>query len=419
MQRLRNILTFLRPFAFYSMLALAFFIPLHVRMSINLIGVVAVLAIITGRWSGWGQRLRRNWPVLLIWGFWLMHVIGIAYSSEVRHAVNDVVHKLSFVVMPLVFTLVELDERKRYNVASAFVLGCLCSMLIMLGRATVAAAAPESTAVLPHFMYCELTRPFHPTFFAMYLALALAIALHRLYDASQPAKWRKAYAFFVLLLMVFCYLITSRAGIFVMLVALVFVTLVRFKYGRVALIAMGGLGLIAGLVIMVGVLRTGSTDSVVAGLLHHNRLRGYTTDTQQDARLLIWSCVPEALEGHWLLGYGPNCSQPALTAIYEQRGYIGLNSIHHSHNQFFQTGLDIGIVGVLLLIAMLAYPFLMRVGRMHEHTIALVFVAIVLLHFMFDTMLDYIAGIMFFAFFYGLFFCAQGEELSAPKCSRP
>lgn len=401
------------------MLALAFFIPLHVRMSINLIGVVAALALITGRWQGWMQRLQRNWPVLLIWGFWLMHVIGIAYSSDVRHAVNDVVHKLSFVVLPLVFTLVELDERKRYNVASAFVLGCLCSMLIMLGRATVAAAAPESTAVLPHFMYCELTRPFHPTFFAMYLALALAIALHRLYDASQPAKWRMAYAFFVLLLMVFCYLIASRAGIFVMLVALVFVTLVRFKYGRVALIAMGGMGLIAGLVIMVGVLRTGSTDSVVAGLLHHNRLRGYTTDTQQDVRVQIWSTVPMVLKGHWLLGVGPGDSKKELAAAYEYRQLAHLDEKLNAHNQYLQTIVNIGLVGLVLLISMLACSVVVCFNKIARCAVPLVFVVIVGLHFMFDTMLEFIQGIMFFAFFYGLFFCAQGAEIPTPECSRP
>lgn len=417
--RLAGLPSTLRPFAHYALVLLAFFIPIHVRTSINLIAVVLALALIVGNWQGLGQRLRCNWPVLAMWAFWLMHVIGIAYSSDVSKALTDVVQKLSFMVMPIIFMLIELDERKRYNICSAFLLGSLVSMLIMLGRASWRVLTASDGDMLSHFIYCELTQPFHPTFFAMYLALALAIALQRLYDGGLGEKWRVAYTLLALLLLAFCYLTTSRAGIFVMLVALIFITMVRFKYGRSALIAMGGAGMLVGIVALVGVMQTGSTDSAVAGILHRNSLRGYTNDTQHDARLQIWSTVPMVLKGHWLLGIGPGDSNRELAEVYTQRGFKHLNWKLNAHNQYLQTSINIGLAGLALLVIILAYPFVLRFGQMARHAVPLAFIAIMVLHFMFDTMLEFVQGIMFFAFFYSLFFCSTGPSAPSTACSQP
>lgn len=398
--------TLLRPFAFYSILALAFFIPVHVRMSINMLIAVITLSLITGNWHGLWERLRRNWPLLLMWAFWLMHVIGITYAPDKQKVVDEIVQKISFVALPLTFTLIEIDESKQRRICSAFLLGCLCSMLFMLGRSALAAAsaAPESP-VLSYFIYCDLTRPFHPATFAMFIALPLAIALYRMLDERQRTKWRIAYAMYVILVLLFGYLITSRSGIFVMLVVLVFIALVRFKYGRVSLLIMGGVGLIVGLVALMEVFRTGSTDSPAAGFLHYSKLRGYGTDTQQDARLFVWSCVPQAVEGHWLLGYGPNCMQPALNEVFAQRGYP--EARFHAHNQYMDTLLGCGILGLVLLLAIMAYPFVVYIGQMHKYAVPLAFIIIAALHAMFDRTVSSISDILFFALFYSLFFCLK------------
>ena len=108
-----------------------------------------------------------------------------------------------------------------------------------------------------------------------------------------------------------------------------------------------------------------------------------------------------------LFGSGSGDVKDVVVEAYGANGCTDLQEIGFNlHNQYFQTLVALGIIGLLLLASIFAFP-LFGVRFDVASSAALAFLFIVAINLLFESMLERIAGIMFFAFFYGLFFCVK------------
>lgn len=412
MFKLSHLPTFLRPFALYSMLALAFFIPISTGCAIYLLWAVAVLSFVFGDWRGFGRRFIKCWPVMLVVAFWLLHLLGLAYSENIPYGLSDLFRKLSLVVIPISFVLQSpyIDAQKRNWIELAFLLGTLGMVLFLLARGGYySLSAIEGAFVLSdmrqHFAYTELAEPFHPSYLSMYTTLAMSLAIQRFYT-SREVKFKVFYIAIALLFAAFCYLLASRAGVAAMLVAIAIMLVVLLKHWRIVLLSLLLLGVSLMAIAYVKVVIKGE-GSVLASALHSSKHRGVSGDTDDDARVRIWSCVPKAIEGRLLFGSGSGDVKDVVVEAYGANGCTDLQEIGFNlHNQYFQTLVALGIIGLLLLASIFAFP-LFGVRFDVASSAALAFLFIVAINLLFESMLERIAGIMFFAFFYGLFFCVK------------
>jgi len=113
------------------------------------------------------------------------------------------------------------------------------------------------------------------------------------------------------------------------------------------------------------------------------------TDKSVD-RIILWKSLENFSAKQLILGHGYHSS---LSKIHL---YTGIDK--NLHNQFLQTLVSSGIIGLSLLIIFLAAPLLYD-----QSLFTIVFIGLIVLNLLFENMLDRIWGIIFISFFYALF----------------
>lgn len=123
-----------------------------------------------------------------------------------------------------------------------------------------------------------------------------------------------------------------------------------------------------------------------------------TTGESNAVRVLIWSEATTLIKQNWLLGVTPGDANDALYKAYEKAGMTGaLNKHLNAHNQFLQTSIGTGLVGVLVLL-ILTLGILIA-GFIRKEIILILFGLIIMLNFLVESMLQTQAGTLFFVFF--------------------
>jgi len=132
-------------------------------------------------------------------------------------------------------------------------------------------------------------------------------------------------------------------------------------------------------------------------------------------RTEIWSDALTVYKKSPLLGFGTGDVQDKMIKQYEEDGFDqAIEKNLNPHNQFLQTGIAIGGLGTLLVLAILIFP----VFRFKRHYyFSFLFSFISLLFFMTESVLETQAGVVGFAFFYCLFFMVD-DIVSSKKHSQ-
>ena len=120
------------------------------------------------------------------------------------------------------------------------------------------------------------------------------------------------------------------------------------------------------------------------------------------ARLKIWPLAVKIIRKHALKGVGTGDVRDALDASYRENGYeFGAEQHLNAHNQFLHTGMALGIFGLAVLIAIFIFSLQWSIRR--KDWAHFLFLMVVLLNSLTESILERQAGILFFCFFNTLF----------------
>ncbi len=120
-------------------------------------------------------------------------------------------------------------------------------------------------------------------------------------------------------------------------------------------------------------------------------------------RLIIWYCALRDLQDYFWTGNGAGNAKAYLAERYEQVGFgYGLYKQYSAHNQYLLTLLDLGVFGVLLLIAVwIALPLVQPKGS-KARVLALYFAIIWCSNMLTDDLLLRIEGVVYVCVFFVL-----------------
>jgi O-antigen ligase len=129
-------------------------------------------------------------------------------------------------------------------------------------------------------------------------------------------------------------------------------------------------------------------------------------------RMLIWKEARAVISEHPLLGVSPGDANDALYERYRLNGLTGAYEKKlNAHNQYLQTGVGLGLVGLASLCSLFAIPLFMRPRRL-----LVFFLLIIAVNFLTESMLQTMAGCIFFGYFYAvLSFDHQAAQRAARK----
>jgi O-antigen ligase len=118
-------------------------------------------------------------------------------------------------------------------------------------------------------------------------------------------------------------------------------------------------------------------------------------------RLVKWTCSIEGFKTNPMMGVGIGDTQDFLQSCYKERNFWGQVFHYNSHNQFFQTALGLGVIGLTGLMFFLFYPLIGAFKNRDYFLIA--FLTLVSIACVTESILERKQGVIFVSFFYSLF----------------
>jgi O-antigen ligase len=387
---------------FYLLVALAAAIPPYTPL-INPIIVIFILHwIIRGRFKERLVLLKQNKLVFIFLAFYALHIISLAYSTNIDDGLGDIEKKIMLFVFPLVLASSPPPSAKQVNVILlAFTISCTLVSAVFVAHGAIKLLTDNQTNFLFYEGLTSLVDSLQPIYFAMYIVFASCSLVHFLVNDWLPRKWRLAARVLLAYFFALLILLSARTALLafttVMLGAGYFYArqqqkTMAFLAGAASLVIIGGMAISS-----VPFLKERFTSVIESKLYFdpkENNANGLTL------RLVKWQCSLEGIKGNFFAGVGVGDAQDVLQSCYLEKQFWGHVPRFNSHNQYLQTFLELGFIGFIALILSLILP--VRTIPSRQQMIGLMFCATVAICFLTESVLERKQGIIFYGFFTAL-----------------
>lgn len=385
---------------------LLFTLPLSKRLTVLLLGVLVLSGLINGVIFSELKSLFKNRIKLLFYLLYIITASSLFYSENLYTGLYSLQIKLSFLLIPLALNASLFDQNDYSRFKSSFVNGSIAAILICLGNSMYHYYLSRQ---ISHFYYTNFSVLIHSSYFAMYLTFALCIIL-----LENTNKLSLGNSLKILILLLGILLCNSRSGFLVLvIVAVTYQINLIFISRKIkkALIS----GSVAFIIILISVMIPGLNARIIEGFSGVSGIfqsfSGESGTAQQ--RTEIWKNSTSLIEKNPILGVGAGDVKYELTKLNLKNSdkkpeLTNLNS----HNQFLETTLATGIVGLICLLGILAT--ILRNAIHFNDLYSLLTFIILFINFCFESMLETQSGIVFTTVFLVLF---NSRDLKALKSS--
>lgn len=359
------------------------------------------------------QAFQNKW-LYVFWSFFFLHVIGYFFSNNKAEAIWNIEIKLTFFILPFLFFATTFKEIEKQKIKWAFVLGCLLLLVICIARALYYYFIEQTN----YFYYSDFTYFLHPSYFAMYLTMAILIMMLDVnYTITGKVNTPRFLTFkgvpeggvmfspiinviITLFLLIGVFLASSKMGL-ISAILLLPVTLgfILFNKGYKKMVIALLFILIATMSLSYKLFPTPYERIKKAFWVSTSTEQIDKTSAESTAvRILIWKEAIAIIKQNPLFGVTPGNTNDVLFDAYKKEGLTGaLSKKLNAHNQFLQTFIGTGIIGFVLLLSL---TFGLAVWAIiKRHYLALLFSILIILNFLVESMLQSQAGFIFFLFF--------------------
>lgn len=331
----------------------------------------------------------------------LIHAGSLLFDPEKHEVLKNLERKLSFIVIPIVFMLM---DGFRWNIEKWAIRGFFAG-LVLTGIHLLLLAALKIVEGLDWnlWTYHEFTKPY--SIGAIYYSLFLSASiLYLIFRNPEPfvAKYRLAFITFFLVLLFLC---ASKLFIAFALPIIFWKLIIWLKKKNsftsyvIATLVVAGI-FFASVPFIKRLKEIKETD---LGLVSKNAYSYDTPFNGLNFRLLQWRLGIEILneKDAWLSGVGIASEQNLLNDKYKQYGiYTGNPDLGDSgyldynfHNQYLETLVGTGIFGLIILFFTIFYIF---VRQWRKLFFPFVVYLLLILFLIFESVLERQAGIVFF-----------------------
>jgi len=371
------------------------------------------------------QNLNNRFALIL---FILQLTLFFLFLSEIFVADNKNVifkntgQKLSILIFPLLFALSasKFKERKQLFLklfaASTILMSLICISVALYKSISfpdgVFTFNPVNELHRDYFRQSELSIFHHRGYFSMYIVFALAIIFYL--NEKQNifnSKFKKVLFWSVILFFItMIFLLTSRAGI-ISLVILLSWQLVHKIFFSENLFYKILISLLILLMVVISFMNK-RIQTTFNRIVTTEKTNNTNVPRKSPARIDLWKAGFNIVENDFWTGIGTEKFQENFNNKYKKYSNKKLSEIKshnlNVHNQFLEEFVLYGIFGFLLLISLFVYPIIYSFKR--KNYLFLSFLLITGFNFLFESMLNTIAGIVFFAFFFNYFIFVFNEE---------
>lgn len=404
-------------------------LPFSIKWCSLSIILLTINWLIEGNLNTKWQNLKQNRLIWLFSGFYVLHVLGMLITEDVESGLYDLEKKLSLFIFPIVIgTSERLSSREVTVIFNAFILTCLSAVIVSLVFVVISGsqiADPEHLNfdylnkdkfrdsfsgpaniwnLISYAGFGSFLR-LHPTYFSLYIAFAVILLIYQVRSKFLDYNLlvKSVIILSLLLLMTALVFLSSRIviGSFTVLCIILlgsfFIRKRKYLYGTVYSLAF------ISIVVLLIYVNPVTRFRVIQEPL--NTGFKYPGDNDYwnswNLRLLQWKSSSKIIKNNWLTGVGTGDTQQYLNREYDKVGLGIFKSDFNAHNQYLQSTLDLGIIGVLWLILAFIYP-LIKSGNRHHQILFLSFIFLFGMCCLSESMLEVQKGVVFYSLFNSL-----------------
>lgn len=334
-------------------------------------------------------------PAIWLELFFLLHVIGMAWTTNRGFGWFDIGIKTSLFLIPLLALMRGVRTASRDPILVSFCLGNAVTVVLCLLLAVFRAAGPEGAGSL-EFLSSAFAATLHPSYFALYLAMALTVYFMGGVEQRMPPIWGVA---FVLLACVGLVLTQSRMGWITLPIVLGWSLILRWQDRRTRRFLLR---------IFLSVFLAGTVLTLFSANVRDRvmELFSLSADTRPDAagsaaiRTVLWGAARDVASSNWPWGTGTGDVKDELILRYKEIGAThAVERTLNAHNQFLQSFAALGLPGLLTLVLLFALPLIGRSRvRGPDRGVRACGLLLLALNFAVESMLEVQAGTLFAAF---------------------
>lgn len=336
------------------------------------------------------HNFKLNQPHIWFLIFYLAHAIGALYSENMDSAVNDLGIKFSFFILPILLTWSE--SRLTFSkVIELFLLGLVIAMVVLYSYAIFRSIYNVEDNHWAYFTESYLSFHMHRSYFATYVAIGSLLAVHRYFTSKKI--W---YIGLSLLLGITTILTISKAGILILIVTilpLIVILSVRYySWLRGTVIVFGVIAIVVLAFFTVprfkarfAIMFTGTPTEIAT--------TNNPSVESNAARVIMWTTSAELIKEHPLLGVGTGDVSDEMDRRNFEKGNLGVaEKSMNAHNQYLNTGVQLGLLGLIPLLMILAVTF--RSAVKERSLPLLLILTVIALTLLFESFLETQAGII-------------------------
>ncbi len=342
--------------------------------------------------------------------FFIFHIIALSWSHNPSDASHTIEVKLSFLIFPFLFTTENyLHLKSKKQLFMTFCFSCLISFLYCLifsiyhfhtfGIASIFNRMNIADAVM------------HPGYYSNYFVLAILFCTFEWLNNTNGSL-KSIYVLFIILFGIILTLLASKTALIFIFIFAIYIFWRLSNFIKNYLIR---ISFFAGVCLLFGILFSilpPIKNRIIETYQQSNvEIKQPDFSNSTISRRAAWNLEWQLIKENPMVGYGTGSANSLLLEKFKEKKYISLvKNNMHTHNQFLHTWIDLGLVGILLLLCCLVVCFIQFWKQKEE--IGIWFSGLILINILTDDMLEIQAGIVFFIFFLLLLIYQNKKKLS-------
>ncbi len=384
MSKLKNIR---EQFFFGSLILVVITLSLS-KYSLNTQSIIvyAICWLFYGSFKEKYQNLKKNFlPFLLMSFLFWISLIGLLYTENITYGLRNFQMQIPFLAFPLIFFSVEITKKTKFILLKYFSFGVVVSATFALLKASYF----KVNNFGDYFYYDKLglLLDIHTTYFAMYVIIALLF--FGSYISQKGIKQKLIYGVCIIFLLWFLYLLSVRVSVVALLVG----GLLLIFSNRKSLKPKSFLLVLGGVLIMTLFYFTPNFQK---------RFNAKTPEgiaiSDVDTRSVHWQSALEVIgQNNLFFGSGTGDGHAKLYDQYLKNGFeTGYIYQYNAHNQFLEITLYFGLLGLLLLLAIIF--FVLKKCYVQQNYLGIAILAVQVIVMITESTLESQSGIVPFAF---------------------
>ena len=324
------------------------------------------------------------------------------YTSNIPSGWFDLQVKLSILIFPvLLVSEGEMNFNKQKIFTEMFTCGLLLNGVICLGYAVWRYVALNKFV----FQYMDFSLFLHPSYYSMYIDLALVLIVNMLtLKSNEIRNWEKIYFYSSLIFLEFMLiLLQSKTGL---LVSVIVFSIIIIRYAihtkRWSATGIFILCSIATYFFTYNCIITANRSriSVATQVLVNKPMDTHSTESTQ-VRYFVWQSAWNVIKANAIKGVGTGDAKDKLIEQYARDNHTGaLQEKLNAHNEYIQVTVALGIAGLICLLSCLLAPLYKSIRE--KRFVYIMFILILMINFLTESMFETQSGTIFYGFFNSL-----------------